>query len=35
MGSGQGDCVTALSAGAKLADDNCTRTFAAICECEP
>ena len=35
QGSGEGDCVVGVMSDAKLADDNCTRTYPAICECEP
>lgn len=34
-GNGPGDCVVAVnSGGGQLADDSCTRTYPAICECE-
>ena len=35
QGSGEGDCAVGVMTVNKLADDNCTRTYAAICECEP
>ncbi|HTL31831.1 MAG TPA: C-type lectin domain-containing protein [Kofleriaceae bacterium] len=34
-GGGQGDCAAALMSNGKLDDDNCTKLFPAICECEP
>lgn len=34
-GGGQADCVNGQMSNSKLADDNCTKTFPAICECEP
>jgi hypothetical protein len=35
MGSGDGDCVLGVMSNAKIADENCTKTYPAICECEP
>lgn len=35
VGGGQADCVVGVMANAKLADDNCGKTYPAICECEP
>lgn len=35
VGNGPGDCVVAVdTGGGRLADDSCTRTYPAICECE-
>lgn len=34
-GSGGADCVSGLMSNGKLSDDGCTKTFPAICECEP
>jgi hypothetical protein len=35
-GAGRGDCVVALTTtGARIADELCTRTYPAVCECEP